>query len=66
MNSKPHTTPRFAVDRAAFLAHLPGVRLAAAAKRFVRGEPKLEVSRSFPPAQSGAVPIRDRSVGRGG
>ncbi|MGH8020212.1 MAG: hypothetical protein ACREIA_18425 [Opitutaceae bacterium] len=68
MNRKPDNTPRFAVDRAAMLAQLPGVRLAAAAKRFGRGRPKLDNGRSFPgshaPAPAGGASLRVLSFDR--
>ncbi|WP_442889423.1 hypothetical protein [Congregicoccus parvus] len=51
MKTKADPTPRFAVDRAAILAQLPGVRLTETAKRFARGRPKLDANRLFPTAQ---------------
>lgn len=74
MNREPQNTPRFAVNRAAILAQLPGVQLAAGAKRFARGRPKLDPSRALPgygmgkhPATPGFKPFaghRPTDVGR--
>ncbi len=57
MNCKPEKSPRFAVNRAAMVSRLPGVKLSSSAKRFARGRPKLVPTGLLPGYDEASAPL---------